>query len=198
MPAGTTWRASRRQQFHAQDGHPQRHLRDFRGILQADAFGRWNALYDSGRIVEAARWAHARRPWWGLYEQHRDVTGLVAQALRHIQGYMPSKQTSAVTLPRHDASSGRHGPVRCWRSSNVAAGCADPDVGSLLGQLKKLPGLASAVAVAASGFGRVEDEQRSLVAGFDLHLGKPLAIDVLEAGIQGLLERREQGHPPPT
>ena len=66
--------------------HPQRHLRDFRGILQADAYGGWNALYDGGHVVEAACWAHARRPWWDLYEQHRDDTGLAAQALQHIQG----------------------------------------------------------------------------------------------------------------
>lgn len=66
--------------------HPQRHLRDFRGILQADAYGGWNALYDGGHVVEAACWAHARRPWWDLYEQHRDDTGLAAQALSHIQG----------------------------------------------------------------------------------------------------------------
>ncbi|WP_415654745.1 IS66 family transposase [Roseateles sp.] len=65
--------------------HPQRHLRDFRGILQADAYGGWNALYDGGHVVEAACWAHARRPWWDLYEQCRDDTGLAAQALRHIQ-----------------------------------------------------------------------------------------------------------------
>ncbi|WP_457326105.1 IS66 family transposase, partial [Roseateles sp. P5_E11] len=64
--------------------HPQRHLRDFRGILQADAYGGWNALYDGGQVVEAACWAHARRPWWDLYEQHRDDTGLAAQALCHI------------------------------------------------------------------------------------------------------------------
>jgi len=66
--------------------HPQHHLRGFRGILQADAYGGWNALYDGGQVVEAACWAHARRPWWDLYEQHRDDTGLAAQALRHIQG----------------------------------------------------------------------------------------------------------------
>lgn len=66
--------------------HPQRPLRDFRGILQADAYGGWNALYDTGHVVEAACWAHARRPWWDLYEQHRDDTGLAAQAVRHIQG----------------------------------------------------------------------------------------------------------------
>lgn len=41
--------------------HPQRRLREFRGILQADAYSGFNALYESGRVVEAACWTHARR-----------------------------------------------------------------------------------------------------------------------------------------
>jgi transposase len=41
--------------------HPQRRLRDFQGILQADAYAGFNALYESGRVVEAACWTHARR-----------------------------------------------------------------------------------------------------------------------------------------
>jgi len=45
--------------------HPRRHLADFAGILQADAFAGFNALYDPSRkpgpITEAACWAHARR-----------------------------------------------------------------------------------------------------------------------------------------
>lgn len=41
--------------------HPQRRLRDFRGILQADAYAGFNALYAGGRVVEAACWTHARR-----------------------------------------------------------------------------------------------------------------------------------------
>jgi len=40
--------------------HPQAHLRSFTGTLQADAYGGFNALYESGRIQEAACWAHAR------------------------------------------------------------------------------------------------------------------------------------------
>ncbi|MBE7418434.1 MAG: IS66 family transposase [Ideonella sp.] len=48
------------------------------------------AAYGSGRVAEAACWAHARRPWWDLYEQHQrtqrgDEQGLAAQALRRIQ-----------------------------------------------------------------------------------------------------------------
>ena len=41
--------------------HPQRRLREFRGILQADAYAGFNALYEGGRVVEAACWTHARR-----------------------------------------------------------------------------------------------------------------------------------------
>ena len=60
--------------------------RSFTGILQADAYGGWGELYDSGRVTEAACWAHARRPWWDLYIEHgRDENGLAAQALRRIQ-----------------------------------------------------------------------------------------------------------------
>ncbi len=41
--------------------HPQRRLRDFQGILQAEAHAGFNALYEGGRVVEAACWTHARR-----------------------------------------------------------------------------------------------------------------------------------------
>ena len=41
--------------------HPQQHLKSFRGTLQADAYGGWGKLYESGRIREAACWAHAQK-----------------------------------------------------------------------------------------------------------------------------------------
>jgi len=50
--------------------HPSRHLRDFAGILQADAYGGYNELYDSlrshGAITSALCWAHARRQFFEL------------------------------------------------------------------------------------------------------------------------------------
>ena len=65
--------------------HSQRHLRQYRGILQADAYSGWGKLYGSGQIIEAACWAHARRPWWDLYlSSGRDETSIAAQALRRI------------------------------------------------------------------------------------------------------------------
>lgn len=66
--------------------HPQHHLNKFKGILQADAYGGWTRLYDSGHVVEAACWAHARRPWWDLYlSTGRAEDSLAAQALRRIR-----------------------------------------------------------------------------------------------------------------
>jgi hypothetical protein len=65
--------------------HPQDHLKRFRGILQADAYGGWTQLYDGG-VVEAACWAHARRPWWDLYQSTGQAPdSLAAQALRRIK-----------------------------------------------------------------------------------------------------------------
>ncbi|MET0721582.1 MAG: IS66 family transposase [Tardiphaga sp.] len=50
--------------------HPVRHLRDFAGILQADAYDGYNELYASSRlpgpITSALCWAHARRQFFEL------------------------------------------------------------------------------------------------------------------------------------
>ena len=50
--------------------HPERHLKNFTGILQADAYSGYNALYDPGRekgaIISALCWAHARRQFFEL------------------------------------------------------------------------------------------------------------------------------------
>jgi len=50
--------------------HPVRHLRDFTGILQADAYDGYNELYEPSRlpgpITSALCWAHARRQFFEL------------------------------------------------------------------------------------------------------------------------------------
>jgi transposase len=52
--------------------HPERHLSDYGGILQADAYAGFNALYKGDRargpITEAACWAHARRKFFVLVD----------------------------------------------------------------------------------------------------------------------------------
>src|SRR5436190_5958597 len=50
--------------------HPQAHLANYSGILQADAFGGYTKLYEPqrspGLIREAACWVHARRPFFAM------------------------------------------------------------------------------------------------------------------------------------
>jgi transposase len=62
--------------------HPQAHLKRFRGILQADAYGGYGPLYEGTAIVEAACWAHARRKFYDLYMADRSP--LAAEAIRRI------------------------------------------------------------------------------------------------------------------
>jgi len=51
-------------------GHPEQHLRQFRGTLQADAYAGFNQLYADGRIQQAVCWAHVRRHFYDLEQAH--------------------------------------------------------------------------------------------------------------------------------
>jgi transposase len=44
--------------------HPRQHLKDFRGVLQADAYAGFGHLYQAGHIQEAACMAHIRRKFY--------------------------------------------------------------------------------------------------------------------------------------
>src|SRR3546814_15098998 len=50
--------------------HPPRHLKGFQGIVQADGYAGFTALYASGRVTDAACWAHVRRQFYDLAVQH--------------------------------------------------------------------------------------------------------------------------------
>jgi transposase len=62
--------------------HPERHLQDYGGILQADAYAGFNRLYEAGRrpgpITEAACWAHSRRKFFELADVAAKARGKLA------------------------------------------------------------------------------------------------------------------------
>jgi transposase len=66
--------------------HPERHLAGFTGLLQADAYGGFNRLYEPSRkpgpILEAACWAHARRKLFELAAVSK--APVAAEAVRRI------------------------------------------------------------------------------------------------------------------
>ena len=47
--------------------HPRAHLAGFQGTLQADGYAGFDGLYETGRVVEAACWAHVRRKFHDLH-----------------------------------------------------------------------------------------------------------------------------------
>jgi transposase len=62
--------------------HPERHLANYVGVMQADAYAGFNRLYETGRkpgpIVEAACWAHARRKFFDLARLNKAPIALEA------------------------------------------------------------------------------------------------------------------------
>src|SRR5713226_8160579 len=67
--------------------HPRGHLADWSGLLQADAYGGYGQLYAAerqpGPILEAACWAHSRRPFFVLAD-------IEASARRKAEGKAPA------------------------------------------------------------------------------------------------------------
>ncbi|QNT68076.1 IS66 family transposase [Defluviicoccus vanus] len=74
--------------------HPRRHLTDYAGILQADAFGGFNALYEPSRkpgpITEAACWSHGRRKFFALADVAK--APLAIEAVRRIDAVFDAER----------------------------------------------------------------------------------------------------------
>jgi hypothetical protein len=62
--------------------HPRQHLSSFTGILQADGYAGFHHLYEGGRIVEAACWAHVRRKFYDI--QVANGSAIAAEAIQRI------------------------------------------------------------------------------------------------------------------
>jgi transposase len=66
--------------------HPETHLADYSGIMQADAYAGFNGLYAAGRkpgpIIEAACWAHGRRKLYELADLQK--APIAIEAVRRI------------------------------------------------------------------------------------------------------------------
>jgi len=76
--------------------HPQTHLANFSGVLQADAYAGFNELYRTGDITEAACWAHARRK---IHDIHvRTPSTITEEALKRI-GQLYTVETELRGLP---------------------------------------------------------------------------------------------------
>ena len=120
--------------------HPQRHLKDYCGVLQADAYAGYGKIYATGRVEEAACWAHARRPFWDMYENQGRVAGSIAdQALQRIAALYAIEAEIRGQPPdiRRRERQARAGPLledlRVWMTSMVGRVSAKSELAKAIG-----------------------------------------------------------------
>ncbi len=112
--------------------HPQAHLRDFRGILQADAYSGFAQLYEDGQILEAACWAHARRKFYDLYVADRSP--IATEALQRIATLYAVERDIRRSLPaqREGVRQERAGPLlaalHTWLAATLQTVSAKSDL----------------------------------------------------------------------
>jgi transposase len=58
--------------------HPRDHLESFAGILHADGYAGFNAVFETGRVTEAACWAHVRRKFFDIHAAQASPVALEA------------------------------------------------------------------------------------------------------------------------
>jgi transposase len=104
--------------------HPQQHLRDFTGTLQADAYAGFNQLYENGRIQEAACWAHVRRKFYELMEAHKSPIATEAveriAALYAIESEIRGRAPDERRLVRQARSRPLLDAMHDWLESSLA------------------------------------------------------------------------------
>jgi len=112
--------------------HPRAHLDKFQGILQADAFAGFDGLYESGRIQEAACWAHARRKFFELHEANRspiakqalDRIALLYEIEESIRGKLPAERAAV----RQQRAAPVLADMHHWLMSTLATVSAKSDL----------------------------------------------------------------------
>jgi transposase len=104
--------------------HPQGHLADFRGTLQADGYAGYSKLYDGGQVLEAACWAHVRRKFVDLHELHKsavaaqmlDRIGALYAIEKTIRGHLPDERRAV----RQEHSRPQLDAMKPWMQQTLA------------------------------------------------------------------------------
>lgn len=104
--------------------HPRAHLAGFRGTLQADGYAGFEGLYGTGRVVEAACWAHVRRKFYDLHVA--GTAPLATEAVQRIAALYAIERDSMGRPPdeRAELRKARAGPaldgLHTWLTATLA------------------------------------------------------------------------------
>ena len=100
------------------------HLEKFTGVLHADAYAGFDRLYETGRITEAACWAHVRRKFFDIHES--SGSPVAAEALARIRALYGIEEAIRGWPPdeRRAARQARAGPMlselKAWFEATLA------------------------------------------------------------------------------
>ena len=102
--------------------HPERHLANYAGLMQADAYAGFNRLYEAGRkpgpIIEAACWSHARRKFYDLARLQK--APIAIEAVKRIDALFAIERESNGISPeqrlavRHERSRPLIAALKTW------------------------------------------------------------------------------------
>ncbi len=104
--------------------HTRAHLAGFQGTLQADGYAGFEGLYEGGRVIEAACWAHVRRRFFDLHAT--GAAPLATEAVTRIAGLYAIERDIAGQPPDKRASlrQARAGPLldslHAWLKTTLA------------------------------------------------------------------------------
>ena len=114
----------------------QAHPKDFTGILQADGYAGFEALYASGRIGEAACWAHARRKYFDLHQTTGSPQALSALQrigeLYDIERAIRGQSAEQRRRVRQGQAAPRLQALKHWMDQTLAATSAKSDLGKAI------------------------------------------------------------------
>jgi len=110
--------------------HPQTHLKDFKGIIQADAYGGYQRLYEPDprtgaiNLREAACWAHLRRDIHDFYESTGSPIAKAALdrigELYDIERRINGKSAAARLAVRQAEATPRVAALKIWFEAQLA------------------------------------------------------------------------------
>ena len=98
--------------------HPQKHLKNFTGILHADGYAGFNAVFETGKVTEAACWAHVRRKFFDEHANKPSATTTEALdrigALYSIEDTIRGKPPDERQRVRRDKARSLLDAFRAW------------------------------------------------------------------------------------
>jgi CheY-like chemotaxis protein len=120
-----------------------------------------------------------------LVDDHADTAQVLARLLRSLGYHVTTASSVAEALSAAEAARTAT-PPKPFDLLVCDLGLPDGSGLDIVQQLKLKQPIKS---IALSGFGMEDDVRRSLEAGFDQHLTKPVDLDVLDAVIRELRSR---------